>query len=178
MSILRVVLLFIHVTGALGIFAALAIEGAVLLLIRRATDAPQLRAALNTYGLVPRVGMPSFLVTLTSGLYLTASVWGWRVAWIDVAFLALIATAVIGAALTRRSIARLETTLVRDDTHDSILWASFIMRTFMLIGIVFLMTVKPPLNASVIAMATAAGLGVLAALPRRTRPSADSMVSA
>ena len=175
---LRVVLVFVHVTGAFGVFAALAIEGAVLLQIRRATDVPQLRAALNTFGLVPRVGMPSLLVTLISGIYLTASVWGWRAAWIDVAFLALIATAVIGAVLTRPSIARLEKTLIRDDTRDSMLWASFIMRTFMLIGIVFLMTVKPPLNAALIAIVTAAGLGVLAALPRRTRPSPDSMVSA
>ena len=174
----RVVLIFIHVTGAIGVFAALAIEGAALLQIRRVTDAPQLRAALNAYGLVPRVGMPSLLVTVISGLYLTVSVWGWRVAWIDVAFLALIATAIIGATLTRPRIARLERTLVRGDHHDSMLWASFIMRTFMLIGIVFLMTVKPPLNVSLIAMVTAAGVGVLASQPRRARPSAGSMVSA
>jgi hypothetical protein len=174
----RVVLVFIHVTGAMGVFAALAVEGAVLLQIHRATDAPQLRAALHAFGLVPRVGMPSLLVTLISGLYLTASVWGWRVAWIDVAFLAMIATAVIGAALTGPRIARLEKTLIRDDRHDSMLWASFIMRTCILIGVVFLMTVKPPLNASLIAMVTAAGVGVVAALPRRARSSADSMVSA
>ena len=174
----RVVLLFIHVTGAIGVFGALAIEGTVLLQIRAATDSAQLRAALNTFGLVPRVAMPSLLVTLISGMYLTATVWGWRSAWIDVAFLALFTTAVVGAAVTRPSIARLEKTLLRGDTHDSMLWASFIMRTFMLIGIVFLMTVKPPLNASLIAMGTAAGVGVLSAWPRRARPSSDSMVSA
>jgi hypothetical protein len=47
------------------------------------------------------------------------------------------------------------------------------------IGIVFLMTVKPPLGASLIAMATAAGAGLLAALTRFGRPvSPPSVVSA
>ena len=45
-------------------------------------------------------------------------------------------------------------------------------------ALVFLMTVKPPLGASLIAMATAAGAGLLAAVTRFGRPvSQRSMVS-
>ena len=113
------------------------------------------------------------------GLYLTATLWGWRAAWIDVALLGLIVTGAIGAATTGPRIARLQKTLNDDDRRDPVLLASFIIRTFMLIGIVFLMTVKPPLEVSLIAMATAGGAGFLAALPwvgRRT--SHGSMVSA
>lgn len=174
---LRVVLIFLHVMGAIGVFAALAIEGAVLLQIRRAADGAQLRTALEPYALVPRVAMPSLGVTLLTGIYLTATVWGWHAAWIDVAFLGVITTAAIGATMTRSSMTRLTRSLSLDDAHDPMLWASFVMRAFMLIGIVFLMTVKPPLYESLIAMMTAAGAGMLAAW-RRVRSSASSVVSA
>jgi hypothetical protein len=62
----------------------------------------------------------------------------------------------------------LQTTLNGDDLRDPLLSASFIMRTSILIGIVFLMTVKPPLEASLIAMTAAVGAGLLAALRFRT----------
>jgi uncharacterized membrane protein len=175
----RTVLVFIHVTSAIGVCAALAIEGAVLLQIRRTLDSAQLRVALMGFRLVPRVAIPSLLATILSGLYLTATVWGWRAAWIDVAFLGLIVTAAIGATTTGPRIARLQTTLNGDDRRDPFLSASFLMRTSILIGIVFLMTVKPPLEGSLIAMTAAVGAGLLAALPcfwRRT--SHGSMVSA
>jgi hypothetical protein len=165
----RVVLLFIHVTGALGVFSALAIEGAALRQIRKAADSTTLGAALDAFGLVARVAAPSLVATLGSGIYLASAVWGWRAAWIDVAFPALIATAVIGTVFTRPAITRLEKTLRRDDTVDSVLRGSFIVRTFVLMGIVFLMTTKPPLGPSLIAMAAAAGAGLLAARPRRRR---------
>jgi uncharacterized membrane protein YbjE (DUF340 family) len=174
----RIVLVFVHVTSGIGIFAALAIEGAMLLQIRRSIDSAQLRAALTGFRLVPRVAIPSLLGTILSGLYLTTTVWGWSPAWIDVAFPSLIVTAVIGATTTGPRIARLQATL-HGDLRDPLLSASFIMRTSLLVGIVFLMTVKPPLEASLMAMATAGGAGFLAALPclwRRT--SHRSMVSA
>jgi hypothetical protein len=175
----RIVLVFVHVTSAIGVFAALAIEGAMLLQIRRSLDSAQLRVALTGFRLVPRVAIPSLLLTILSGLYLTTTVWGWSSAWIEVAFPSLIVTAVIGATTTGPRIARLQTTLNGDGRRDPLLSASFIMRTSLLIGIVFLMTVKPPLKASLIAMATAGGGGLLAALScfgRRT--SHGLMVSA
>jgi hypothetical protein len=71
----RTVLVFIHVTSAIGVFAALAIEGAVLQQIRRSLDSAQLRVALTGFRLVPHVAIPSLLTTILSGLYLTATVW-------------------------------------------------------------------------------------------------------
>jgi hypothetical protein len=88
-------------------------------------------------------------------------------------------TSAIGAATTGPGIARLQNTLNPDQGRDPILLASLIIRAAILIGIVFLMTVKPPLGASLIAMATAAGAGFLAALTGFGRPvSPRSMVSA
>ncbi len=175
----RIVLVFVHVTSAIGVFAALAIEGALLLQIRRSVDSAQLRAALAGFRLVPRVAIPSLLITLLSGMYLTTTVWGWSTAWIDVAFPSLIVTAIVGATTTGPRIARLQKTLDQERRGDPFLSASFLMRASILVGVVFLMTVKPPMQASSIAMATASGAGLLAALAcfgRRTSPR--SMVSA
>lgn len=174
----RTVLVFMHVTGAIGVFGALAIEGAVLLQIRQSADSAQLRTVVTAFHLVPRMAIPSLLVTILSGAYLTATVWGWRAAWIDVGLLGLIVTAAVGAAATGPRIERLRNTLNTDDRRDPLLLGSFIIRTFILVGIVFLMTVKPPLGASLIAMATAGGAGFLAALACFGRTSHGSMVSA
>jgi uncharacterized membrane protein YbjE (DUF340 family) len=179
MNMARIVFVFVHVISAIGVFAALAVEGAMLLQIRRSVDSAQRRAALAGFRLVPRVAIPSLLVTLLSGMYLTTTVWGWRTAWIEVAFPSLLVTAFIGATTTGPRIARLQTTLSGDSRRDPLLSASVLMRGSILIGIVFLMTVKPPLEASLIAMATAAGSGLLAALTCFGRRTAHgSMVSA
>jgi hypothetical protein len=71
---IRPVLVFVHVIGAMGVFGALGIEGAVLLQRRRAADAAQRRTALTDFRLVPRVAVPSLLVTILSGLSLMATV--------------------------------------------------------------------------------------------------------
>ena len=60
-------IVFVHVTSAIGVFAAFAIEGATLLQIRRSAASAQLRAALAGFRLVPCVALPSLLVTLLSG---------------------------------------------------------------------------------------------------------------
>jgi hypothetical protein len=175
----RLVLVFIHVSSTMGVFAALAIEGVFLLQLHRAADSAQLSMALHIFRVVPRVAIPSFLVAILSGMYLTATVWGWRAAWIDVAVASLIVNAVIGAATMGPRVTRLETGVTADGRRDPILWASFIMRTFILIGIVFLMTLKTPLEASLIAMTTAMLVGLVAGLPLLTRrASHDAMVSA
>ena len=174
----RSLLVFIHVSSAMGVVGVLAIEGVFLLQLRRAVNPSQVLIALNAFHVIPRVAIPSLLVTILSGTYLTATVWGWRAAWIDVAFASLIANAVIGATTIGPRIARAGKMLNADDRRDPMLWVSFIIRTFILVGIVFLMTVKPPLEAALIAMATAGGAGLLAALPFLTRrASQDSMVS-
>jgi hypothetical protein len=84
----------------------------------------------------------------------------------------------IDASVTRRAMERLRVSSDVGREYNVLVW-SFLTRLGILIGIVFLMTVKPPLQASLIAMATAAGAGCLACLPRfGRRTSQGSMVSA
>jgi hypothetical protein len=172
---LRSLVLFLHVSGAMGVFGALAIEGIALLQLRRAVNAQHVAAALSGFRSLRRLGGASLAATILSGMYLASTVWGWRAAWIDVAFPSLIVTAIIGATTTGPRIARLQRAAGAAGLNparvnldhagsDRILWMSFAMRGAILLGIVFLMTVKPDLEESLIVIATAIVTGALAAL--------------
>ena len=175
----RIVLVFVHVTSAMGIFAALAIEGAMLL--QDPWIAGYDATACGAHRLSPRSarGTPQF------GVH--APVWAVP----DHDRLGL------DRGVDRGGIPHpdrdrghrrdhdpskdcpLANALNVDKRHDPLLSASFVMRASLLIGIVFLMTVKPPLESSLIAMATATGAGLLAALACfGQRTSHGSMVSA
>jgi uncharacterized membrane protein SirB2 len=161
----RLLVVFIHVCAAMGIFGAGAIEGASLLQLHRLGGKP---TALDGFGLAQRLGSISFALILLSGIFLTQTTWGWEAAWIRVSMFGLIAMIAIGATVTRRAMARLRVTPDAPG-GDSALTRSFLMRLAILVGIVFLMTVKPPLMESLTAMGIAAGAGFLAGLPSGRR---------
>ena len=156
---LRLLVVFIHVCGAMGLFGAAAIEGASLLQLNAPGGVP---VALRGFGLARRVGSLSFAVTLVSGIALT------QAAWIGVGLAALGVLIVIGATTSRRAMGRLQAS---GDVSAvaAALTLSFIVRASLLIGIVFLMTVKPPLEESLLAIAAAGGVGVLLGIPSRRR---------
>lgn len=155
---LRYAVLFIHVTSAMGIFAALGIEAAALFQLRRATGANDVRVALQAYGLVRLVGALSLVGTLLSGIYLATTAWQWRGAWIGLGFLGLVITAGIGGTATRVGVARLQQGTAGGDRAASILRAALLARVAVLIAVVYLMTVKPGTRGSLVAM----GIGVVA----------------
>jgi hypothetical protein len=119
-------------------------------------------------------------------MYLVRTVWGWRAAWINVALASLVLAVVVGGATTARRIAQLrrgatagldQSTSQGGNALDPILLVSFVMRTAIFTGIVFLMTTKPGLEESLAGVGAAAALGVLssvaisrAAIVRRERP--------
>ena len=90
------VTLFLHIVGALGLFAALGLEWTSLRQLRRATTAEQAHEWLNALGLVRRMGPASLTAIFLSGLYLVATAWG-IVAWIAVALGAMLLLPPLGA---------------------------------------------------------------------------------
>src|SRR5258706_8865692 len=61
---------FLHILGALGLFAALALEWAGIYNLRRAHTAGSAREWAGLLGAVRFVGGPSVLIVLVSGIYL------------------------------------------------------------------------------------------------------------
>jgi len=68
--------LFLHIVGALGLFAALALEWAGLSNLRRARTGGQFRDWAGLLQGLRRVGGPSGLTLIVTGIYLTVTRWG------------------------------------------------------------------------------------------------------
>ena len=70
------VALFLHITGALGLFAGLAVDWTALGALRRATTVDQVREWISVYPLLQRIGSASVGLLLVFGLYMTVTSWG------------------------------------------------------------------------------------------------------
>lgn len=159
--------LFLHIVGALGLFVALGLEWTSLLLLRRATTTGQSRERMRIASGVRGVSGAALATLLVSGFYMTATVWG-GVAWIAVALGAMVLMAALGAALSGVRMAAIGRAVENGPlapVPDPLLWVSIQIRVAIALGIVFLMTFKPDLTGSLLAIAVAAVLGLVAALP-------------
>jgi hypothetical protein len=165
---------FLHIVGALGIFAAIALDWAGLSNLRRATDTAQAREWVRLLAAPRTVGGPAALLILLSGIYLSASRWGPQ-GWILVALGSMVVVGALGGAIGGRRIAAIMGALptesgrvsgrLRELLDDPALTLSLRVRTSLLLGIVFLMSTRPSWGGSLAAMGAALVLGVAAALP-------------
>jgi hypothetical protein len=165
--------LFIHVVSAIGLFIALAAEGAIVFRIRSARSVEQARFLIRAFQSLRIVAIPSFLGILVGGLYL-ASKWGRGTFWIPFALGATLLIMVIGGILTGRRITGLKKLLSSTEndvsiealsamTKDNALLLSHGLRMGLGLGIVFLMTAKPDLVGSLGGLATGCAAGFLGA---------------
>jgi hypothetical protein len=163
--------LFLHVVGALLLVVSLTVEGLALRQVRRAATAEAAEGAAAVLGLNRIVGPLSALGVLIPGLYMTATSWGW-VAWIVVALASWLAVAVLGAVNGIRIGALARSQALRAGIRNPTFLISWTTRVGIVLGVIFLMTVKPGTAGAVIAMvvAAAAGAALGVALSRMRRP--------
>jgi len=159
--------LFLHILGAMGLFSALGLEWMGLANLRRATTAEQAREWLKIFPWLRRIGPAALATLLVAGLYMTLTVWGW-VPWIVISFASMALLPIFGASNGIR-MARLADEIatqtgklppaIRERIHAPVVWTSLRVRTAILLGIVFLMTVKPALIGALITMGLALVFG-------------------
>ena len=182
---LYAVVLFVHVVGAVSLFATLALEWVTLRGLRTAATAEQARVWLGAQAPARWLGGGSFAAILFGGVYLAMSA---RVeaAWAAIGLVTLVVIGVLGMVLTGRRMASLGRTL-RDEAgllppgvearlQDRVLWASLLTRTTLALGVVWLMTVKPDLTGALVAMAAAIVVGLAATWPIWRRERTGSAV--
>jgi hypothetical protein len=174
MSIYTIVL-FLHVSGAIGYFIAIGTWLFGLAALRRAQRVEQVRALTNLAGrLGPLFGI-SVLLILATGLYMALTAWSLQTGWIGIALISLILIAPLSTALIeprRRAIDRLAREApdgplpqsLEQRIHDPVLATALQTVATLLLGIVFLMTTKPSFTGSLIVMAVALALGLAAGL--------------
>jgi hypothetical protein len=133
--------LFVHIVGALLLVVLLTIEGIGL---RQGFMAARLNRVL---------GPISAVAILVPGLYMAAAQWGWK-GWIVVGIAAWVLIAVTGAATG--------ISLIAGRVSVPTAAASWAIRVGLAVGVVFIMTVKPDMFVSAIAVVFGAVLGAAA----------------
>jgi hypothetical protein len=167
------VVLFLHVVSAIGLFVALAAEGAILFRIRSAQSAEEARFFIGAFHRIRVIAIPAFLGILVGGLFLTLK-YGGGTFWIPSALGATFLIMLVGGIVTGRKMSRLRSTLSKTGgiasldpastgTRDSALVFSYGLRSGLAVGVVFLMTTKPLLPLSLAALVVASIAGVLIA---------------
>ena len=167
-------LLFVHVSGAIGLFIGMGIWLFGTIAIARAARVEQVRTLADLM-LIARMAVPvGAFVVIAAGLALTWIAWGFQTGWIVVAFGSLAIIGPIGTWVIDpkvRAIATLAQTLPDGPlptplaalTHDCVLRIALHTTTAMLFGIIFLMTAKPALMVAIGAIVISAFLGVVSA---------------
>jgi hypothetical protein len=184
-----VIVLYLHICGALGYFISAGTRSLDMVILRRAQRVEQVRIIMTLDNWLGPVFGISLLILVTTGLYMAAVAWGPYTAWIDVALVSVILMAPAGTLLMepgRRAIAKLADKLpdgpippaLSRRIYNPILQASARALPLLLLGIVFLMTTKPSLGGSIIVMVIALALGlvvgILGTRPTSTYPATAS----
>lgn len=164
--------LFVHVTADIAIFIGLGVQLFCLAVLRRAQTVEQARALVQLIRLSDPLGIGGGLLVIASGLYMALTVWDLRQGWIATALgsLILLLPPLIGGVIEPRTRAIVKQTEsapagplpsdLRRRLHDPLLATALQTSAAVVLGIVFLMTNKPPLAGSLVAMVVFVGLGV------------------
>lgn len=172
-----VIALFAHVIGAIGTFIGVSVWLFSAEALRRARTVEQVRILTSLIQPSGVVAIVSILLLGVAGLYMAVTIWGEPAAWIVVATISFLLLAPFGAFVIDprlRAIARaaaaapdgLPPATLIARTHDPFVGIGLYTYVGVLLGIVYLMTTKPPLATSILAMVIAAALGLAAGVLR------------
>lgn len=165
--------LYAHIIGAIGTFIGVSVWLFAAEALRRAQRVEQVRTLTSLIQPSGVIAIASILVLGIAGFYMALTAWGEHATWIIVATISFVLLAPFGAfvidprlrALARAAAAAPDGPLpaaVAARTHDPLVSIGLYLYLGVLLGIVFLMTTKPPLATSILAMVVAAMLGLSA----------------
>lgn len=184
MSVYTIVL-FVHIAGTFALLAVVGIQTAGTFWLRQAQRVEQVRDLTGRMLALARVFPVILLTILAAGLYMAITTWGLQTAWIDVALVTFLILSVAapaihaprGAALKRAAEAASDGPLTPDlvaQVRDPVVAVSHMTLLTLTLGILFLMTNKPPLGISVGAILVALLLGLATSIPLRRRAVAGA----
>ena len=168
--------LFVHVTGAIGIFGSLGamVFGAVAL--RRVQRSEEVRFLTSLINIAGNVAAVCIVILGIAGFYMAVTVWGVYAAWIIIATVSFVLLAPFGLlvidplvrAISRQARAALDGPLPEElalRVQGPVLETFLSVYIAWLLGIVFLMTNKPGVSEAVVVMLIAGVVGLLASVP-------------
>jgi len=167
------VALFFHILGVLGLFAGTALDWTTILRLRRVQSVALVREVTSLVPFQSRLTQISLLLILIAGVYMTVKNWEWSTPWILPSLGALVVMGALGGGVIGRRLAVIRNAAAASDgtippalqrqTASPVLLTTSQTSGMIGLGVVFLMTIKPDLLTSLIALAVALVLGVLSA---------------
>ena len=161
--------LFLHVLGALILFIALGIEWLTYTRLKKTSTVQYTREWMGNLMILRKAHPIALILILIPGIYMMVDIWK-GAAWIIVAFICMVAMAILGNAVTGKRMMQIGKSLqnnavdmneVRNKFNQKILLNSIWIRTAIGVAIIFLMTDKPALTGSIITVAVATVAGFI-----------------
>ena len=166
--------LFLHIVGALGVFVALSLEWTGLRRIRSAILPEQVRPWMEILRSTNKLGFPSMLTTVITGIYMVLNGVG-LVPWILVVLGALFLMIVLSLVLTKPRMVAIGRALASEKrplsqafhnlVNHPVLWISIQTRVAIALGIIFLKIATPDLGGSLLTIGVAIVIGIVSVLP-------------
>lgn len=163
--------LFVHIVSMLGIAAALSYEVLILFRLQRCRNVSEAYIWSAAVPGLQALIMISVVSVLASGIYLTIPIKGWRFAWLDIALVSFFAMAPLGESFSA-GVRTIRSAVANGNVAAGGKYGSFApgsalrlslgVRIAVLLGIILLMTAKPPAEDSVLIIGLSAGAGLLA----------------
>jgi hypothetical protein len=176
---------YLHIVGAIGMFIGVAANWIVVNRVRTAATVDQTTEWLGLTAGVRVFGPASLGLTIVTGLYM-AVVHDITSPWVGLAVAGIVLIAGLGAfsgirlATLGKQISERAGQLSNDDRNrlnNPLLVSTVQIQLAILLAIVFLMTVKPDLGGSIVAMVSACIIGLASTLPVWQRSlNADKLV--
>jgi hypothetical protein len=173
--------LFFHFVGLVMLFVGYGLEWIVSAFLRGAVTTDQVRAWLRVYRTSLPVSGPGLLVLILSGGYLAQVTGAMKNGWMSASLLAIFVALVIGFMFILPRVRAIRGALPSGSAElpanaTALLRAPGLptlirVRAMLALGIVYLMTVKPDtFLSSLLVLAAAIGLGLLASAPTFSKP--------
>jgi hypothetical protein len=168
------IVLFLHIFGVVLMFAAVGITLSTMaaMLVSKETKTIRIWSswAVKMDGILPL----SVVFVLLPGLYLVFTAWGWKFAWVNTSLILLLAMTFAGPIINLRrlkAILHLANTETNSSpssellgkVRDRTLWNSVSVMCMFLVGIIYLMTVKPGMSGSFLTLVITFILGLIMA---------------
>jgi hypothetical protein len=176
--------LFVHILSALGLFLGYGLEWTVSALLRHSSTTDQVRAWLRVYRVSPPVTGAALVLLILSGGWLSAMTGGMNHGWLIVSVAGIGVGLLIGFAVILPRLRAIRAALPEGNLplspeallqlQNAALPTMVRVRTMLAVGIVYLMTAKPPLGASLIALAVAMVLGIVLSVTAWSRGAGKS----
>jgi ABC-type multidrug transport system fused ATPase/permease subunit len=164
-----ILVLFLHIIGAAGLFLGLGIEGVTLKFLSRASTTEQVLGLGPSFKLLRITFSVSALLLLLPGIYMVERGWGWS-GWVIVGLIMLVVLSGAGSMGGKKigelmkSLSNSTGTLsseVREKLSASFLHKSYKTRIILVIGTMFIMTMKTDWLMSIVTILIAFLIGLL-----------------